>query len=302
MGTYQLQELIGGHSGAENYKISQDGADFMLKIFPIDFNPNKVAAIPAICRLYASLNIDSLQCYKTGKLNTTNQYFCIYNYIEGKNLEVIGESEYSPAENYHLGELVGGWLKALKAATPPPTAKLEVADIAPLTSHTNKLYQTLRADPQTRSLLSSYFDLDQLDYLLERFNQASQIFRNQPKHLIHGDIKRSNFMRDQAGTIYIIDIESMKYGYDILNFRHQMIWLLRPDRLKRMQFLRGVLDGLYHHGRPEHFNEQVLYIYTLNFIEHLRSVLDKKPHEAPEYLEMIQRGVSLILNPTGNII
>lgn len=274
----------------------------MLKIFPPGFDPDRVAVIPAVCQLYRDLGIPSLCCHKIGKLNSTDQYFCIYNYIEGKNLEVIGESEYSPAENYHLGELVGGWLKALKAATLPPTVKLEVADVATLTSHINALYQTLLADSQTRNLLSSYFDLDQLDRLLGRFNQASQIFRNQPKHLIHGDIKRSNFMRDQAGTIYMIDIESMKYGYDILNFRHQMIWLLRPDRLKRMQFLRGVLDGLYHHGRPEHFNEQILYIYTLNFIEHLRSVLDKKPHEAPEYLEMIQRGMPLILNPTGNII
>lgn len=35
-------------------------------------------------------------------------------------------------------------------------------------------------------------------------------------HLIHGDIKRSNLMRDRSGELYLIDIESMKYGHDTL--------------------------------------------------------------------------------------
>lgn len=302
VGEYQLQELIGGHSGAENYKISQNGRNFMLKIFPPDFNPDKVTAIPIICKLYNNLGINSLCCLKTGKISATSQYFCIYNYIDGKNFEVIGETEYTVADNYRLGMLVGGWLKILKTATLPAAAKLETADTASLTAHINKVYEALLGDAQTSKLLTSYFDLEQINNLLERFNQAAHFLPDHGKYLIHGDVKRSNFMRDQNGAIYIIDIESMKYGYDILNFRHQMIWLLRPEKAKRTHFLKGIFDGLYDYDRPNHFNEQVLYIYTLNFIEHLQSVMKKKSHEAPEYLEMIKTSLPLILNPAGNVI
>ncbi len=52
--------------------------------------------------------------------------------------------------------------------------------------------------------------------LLNQFNQASLLFSEQDMHLIHGDIKRSNLMRDQNGEVYLIDIESMKYGHDTL--------------------------------------------------------------------------------------
>ena len=52
--------------------------------------------------------------------------------------------------------------------------------------------------------------------LLNQFNQASLLFSEQDMHLIYGDIKRSNLMRDRSGELYLIDIESMKYGHDTL--------------------------------------------------------------------------------------
>lgn len=78
-GEYSLTELEGGHSGAENYRIRQDGQDFMLKILPRDFNSNRVLMIPEVCQLYQQLNIGSLRHLKTGYLSATDQYFCIYN-------------------------------------------------------------------------------------------------------------------------------------------------------------------------------------------------------------------------------
>ena len=109
-GEYSLTGLEGGHSGAENYRIRQDGQDFMLKIFPRDFNSNRVLMIPEVCQLYQQLNIGSLRHLKTGYLSATDQYFCIYNYIDGYNMEIIGENEYSEMENYRLGRQVGNWL------------------------------------------------------------------------------------------------------------------------------------------------------------------------------------------------
>lgn len=216
LGAYQLEELVGGHSGAENYKITQSGQSFMLKIFPPNFSADKVAAIPAICALYDRLGIPSLHCLKTGRLSATQQDFCMYNYIDGANLDIIGDEEYTPTDNYHLGVQVGKWLKLLKATTLPPSVNFENANVPKLTHHINQTYEALLSDTQASALLSAYFDLGQLKSLLNQFNQASLLFSEQDMHLIHGDIKRSNLMRDRSGELYLIDIEPMKYGHDTL--------------------------------------------------------------------------------------
>lgn len=104
----------------------------------------------------------------------------VYNYIDGVNLDIIGDEEYT------------------------------------LTHHINQTYEALLSDTQASALLSAYFDLGQLKSLLNQFNQASLLFSEQDMHLIHGDIKRSNLMRDRSGELYLIDIESMKYGHDTL--------------------------------------------------------------------------------------
>lgn len=267
MGAYQLEELVGGHSGAENYKITQSGQSFMLKIFPPNFSTGKITTIPTICALYDHLGIPSLYCLKTGRLSATQQDFCIYNYIDGANLDIIGDEEYM------------------------------------LTHHINQTYEALLSDTQASALLSAYFDLGQLKSLLNQFNQASLLFSEQDMHLIHGDIKRSNLMRNQNGELHIIAIESLKYGHDMLNFRHQMTWLLRPDRVKRTQFLKGVFDGLYNNTRPAHFNQQILYTYTFNFIEHFDSVYRRgNLEESKEYLALVQKALPLLLHPNQYII
>lgn len=95
----------------------------------------------------------------------------------------------------------------------------------------------------------------------------------------------------------------MKYGHDMFSLRHQMTWQLRTDNIKRTQFLKGVFDGLYSYSRPEHFNEQVLYTYAFNFIEHLHSCYDKRDFaETKTYLELIQKNLPVVLNPKGNVI
>ena len=230
-GYYSLTGLEGGYSGAENYRLRQDGQDFMLKIFPRDFNSNRVLMIPEVCQLYQQLNIGSLRHHKTGQL-----------------------------------------------------------------------YTELIFDAALRELLLRYFSDSELSWIHDKFIQTATSFDGLGKNLIHGDIKRSNIMRDHAGNLYLIDIESLKYGHDMMNFRHQMTWLLQKDKPKRWHFLRGVFDGLYSDRRPAGFNNQLSYIYILNFIEHVHHIRDKSA-DLETYLHMIRLNLPLILNATeGSII
>lgn len=301
-GEYSLTELEGGHSGAESYRIRQDGQDFMLKIFPRDFNSNRVLMIPEVCQLYQQLNIGSLRHLKTGYLSATDQYFCIYNYIDGYNMEIIGENEYSEMENYRLGRQVGNWLWHLKQAPWAGASDIEEFNVEKTTLKASRLYTELIFDVALRELLLRYFSDSELSWIHDKFIQTATAFDGLGKNLIHGDIKRSNIMRDHAGNLYLIDIESLKYGHDMMNFRHQMTWLLQKDKPKRWHFLRGVFDGLYSDRRPAGFNNQLSYTYILNFIEHVHHMRDKSA-DLETYLHMIRLNLPLILNATeGGII
>lgn len=298
---YQLRPLMGGHSGAENYEITAGSQHYMLKIFPTNFAKGRVEAIPHICQLYHSLGIDSLKCVKLGHLSSTDQYYCIYNYIDGRNMEEVGESDYDEAGNYRLGCAVGQWLQTLKAASLPPDAKISRADTAELTDKVSALYDEIIAEKPLRQLFYDLLGEDALTELYTEFRAAEKVLAKTLPKLIHGDVKRSNLMQDRSGKLYLIDIESTKYGHDMFNFRHQMTWLLRPDRPKRLQFLRGVLDGLYNGARPTDFNQQILYIYAFNLFEHAYHIRNDRS-TLEEYLRMAQQSLLLVLHPQGNIV
>lgn len=299
---YKLEELVGGHSGAENYKISAHGQNFMLKIFPEGFKDVRIRSIPHVCKLYRQLGINSLECLKIGKLASTGQYFCIYNYIDGRNMERIGESEYTPVENYQLGCFTGKWAQLLKTAKFPNDDDMREFDIDDLTQHACDVYKELSSFQLWRNVLADFEGLD-IDRMLEMFQERAQSFSGLPKCLIHGDIKRSNLMRDQQGVIYLIDIESMKYGYDMLNFRYQLTWLFRKDSIKRSNFLRGFFDGLYDGTRPEGFNNQFIYVYVLNFFEHALSLCkEDKTSELRDYCQLINENWSRVVSAQGYII
>lgn len=299
---YVLEELVGGHSGAENYKLSVDEQSYMLKIFPEGFKEIRIRSIPYVCELYQKLGIDSLKCLEIGKLSSTGQYFCIYNYIDGKNMEEIGEGKYTPAENYQLGRFTGKWAALLKAAEYPDSANMREYNIDELNQHVHGVYKKLKASSLCQEVLLGFRQLD-LDEMFKMFQNQALAFDGLPKRLIHGDIKRSNLMMDNNGTIYLIDIESMKYGYDMFNFRYQLTWLFRHDNLKRRSFLKGFFDGLYNGGRPERFNNQFIFVYLLNFFEHMLSLCEKDDAaKAHEYCKLIGENWPFITSANGYVI
>ena len=82
----------------------------------------------------------------------------------------------------------------------------------------------------------------------------------------------SNTMIDKEGNFYLIDIESMKFSYDVLNFRHQIVWKLMKGNEQELLFTKGMLDRLYDYTRPNNFYEQLIYVFVLNFIEHTNHI------------------------------
>lgn len=264
---FSLTPLDGGHSGAELYCAAAVGQRFLVKIFPEEFDQKRLDRISEICQLYQNLEIPSLTLVKFGKVKTGGHPYCFYNYIDGDNYEVAGE-RCTEAENYRVGYKVGTWLGILKNTKPPAKLKSQEENLSDLIRRITTAYFQLFTNPTLVCLMCRYFDLATLLRFGEDLAQLSQPFAYYTKHLIHGDIKRSNIMLDPAGKIWLVDIESMKMSYDIMNFRHQMTWFLSAKNTGKTEFLRGVFDGLYKNTRPIDFQQQLIFVTLLNFCEY----------------------------------
>lgn len=264
---FSLTKVEGGHSGAELFCAETADQKYLVKILPSKFDPKHLERISEICKLYQDLGIRSLELIKYGKVKSSNQPFCFYNHIDGDNYEVIG-TNCSTENNYEVGKCIGTWLETLKNSNPPAKLANHEEDLGALTDSIASSFHQVLTNPRVMRILLEYFDLGFLTQLGKRLTTQSKMFNRYTKHLVHGDIKRSNVMIDGKGNIWLIDIESMKMSYDIMNFRHQMTWFLSAKDSKKMDFLRGVFDGLYKNTRPLDFSQQLLFITILNFCEY----------------------------------
>lgn len=295
--------LPGGHSGAEIYL--SDTAPirlnahppYIIKLFPPDFTADHLARIPEICRVYQSLDIPALRCLGSGLDPDTQRPFCVYNYISGQNLEIVGEQSFSYSDNHQAGIKVGSYLRHLAASNLSPHLALPTVDLDGLLDYIEKLLQELLLD--STSDLETAFGVENLRQFAPRLELGHQLLSVLEPHLIHGDIKRSNIMVSDAGELIIIDLEGMKYSHDILNFRHQMTWALFTKPNKKSHFLRGFFDGLYNNTRPPHFNSQVVYIFLFNLIEYSHKHRHS-PEQFAAYLERMQPLVPMILSASDS--
>lgn len=283
---YQLTKLSGGHSGADLYRLEISKQAYLLKVFPSDFSEKRFDCIAEICKLYQNLGIKSLNLIKRGK-TTTGQPFCIYNYIDSNNYEEVGKL-CTVEENYRVGHYVGSSLSILKNTQPSLKMSKQCEDINKLIQNIAANFLQLLSNPDFEQLALQYYNIADLKSFAEELISYSTLFDDIKPYLIHGDIKRSNVILDAAGNIWLIDIESMKMSYDIMNFRHQMIWFLSSNDERKMGFLKGVFDGLYGDNYPIDFWRQIRCITLLNFCEHtvhcaskpetLRGHLDRMRH------------------------
>ena len=265
---FSLEEMNGGHSGSSLYKIQYKDNIYCIKEFN---NPNMdLKVIKNICNIYEILEIPSLELIR-GSESKNSQKYAIYNYIKGADLKTLSK-EMSESKIYEYGIKLGDYLKKIKDYSIKPTDIIPSVDINKLTAQVNKLYEQLIKNPMIKTLLEEYFTIEKIKLLIKKHNKYKFLFNKSDMHLIHGDIKMSNTMIDENGTFYLIDIESMKLSYDVLNFRYQIIWKLMKGNEKELLFTKGMLDSLYDNTRPINFYEQLIYVFVLNFIEHTNHI------------------------------
>lgn len=263
-----LEEIIGGHSGSKLYKLKCNDNIYCIKL--VENSKQEFNVIKTICNIYSILGIPSLKLIAEGQ-NKQSENYVLYNYIEGSDLKTLSK-QLSDSKIYEYGIKTGEYLKKLKNFSLEDANIIPTVDINKLTDRVNELYKSLMQNHMVKNLFEEYFTIEKIKMLIKKHNEYKSLFNESDLHLIHGDIKMSNTMIDKEGNFYLIDIESMKFSYDVLNFRYQIVWKLMKGNEKELLFTKGMLDRLYNYTRPESFYEQLIYVFVLNFVEHTNHI------------------------------
>lgn len=290
-----LEEITGGRSGAQIFKMYLGNQIYCLK-FPqhYDVVPN-LKKLQEICRIYQELAINSLEILGYGYYGTDKKQFCLFRYIPGQDFKTFSNQHCSLSEIYQAGIEIGQEAKKLKSYPVNRITYIKHENLTELTQHIEKLYRSLNDLLQETGLIEA------IAPLWEIAQRGPDLFTHTPPGLIHGDIKRSNIVIDPSGNKYFIDIGAMKYSYDVLNFRYQMTWLLLPENDRKREFVKGFLDGLYNFSRPSYFHEQVIYVALLNFLEHTHKFLHDE-REIREYFTIMHPILDRLINSSGTIL
>lgn len=285
-----LEEIVGGYSGARLLRLRLAEDDLCVKILPKWLNGASVERIREICKIYAEAGVDSLSLRGYGNLETEERHFYIYDFILGESFKEYSNRELSLEETRTAGAEMGRKLRRVKEVNLTEYSVLATDDIDKLTEYGLEKYHELRKDPEMRKWLEEYFDRKQIERLMAEFAETKAIFKKEVEKLIHGDLKRSNMVWGTDGKIHLIDIESMRKSYDVLNLRYQMSWILFEGAEKEREFVRGIFDGLYGQRgeRPAGFAEEVRYVLMLNFVEHTAKAR-QRGEDVREYFERMRK-------------
>lgn len=279
-----IEEITGGYSGAKLLRLRSGQQDYCIKIMPERLSEGSAERVKEICELYRKAGINSLSLKGYGNLETENRHFYIYDYIVGESFKAYSERELTETEIRAEGERLGKQLKHLKTLQ---DVGLATDQIEKLTDYGEERYRELAEDTEVSKLMREYFEMGQVEGLMREFRETTEVFRGLKPALIHGDLKRSNMVRSEDGVIYLIDIESMRKSYDVLNLRYQMSWIMFTKAAKERAFVRGIFDGLYDGRRPAKFNAQLRYVLMLNFAEHTRKAW-RRGEDLREYFREMQ--------------
>lgn len=282
-----LEEITGGYSGAKLIRIRHGEQDLCVKIMPRGLEEKSARRVREICEIYRNMGIDSLTFRGYGELEE-GKHFYIYDYIDGESFKEYSNRELLPDEIRIAGKRLGQKLRTLKLdKNLAKSTNLSTDNIEKLTKYGVSLHEKLAKEVEVAKLMREYFDTSQIETLMKEFEETANDFRKIKPGLIHGDLKRSNMVRGRDGKVYLIDVESMRKSYDVLNLRYQITWILFPGAEKEREFVRGIFDGLYDGKRPEGFDKQLRYVLMLNFLEHTMKA-QKRGEGLREYFGCMQ--------------
>lgn len=270
----EIELMTGGHSGAILYKVKRNNQLYFLKVMEGKLQ-QKIERIKEIARIYEEVEIPSLKVLDYGEVKGTTKFYIVYNFIEGNNAKYFYHDN---NEIKAFGNKIGNEFLKLAKFQDFDKNIIQPCNMSKNNQQVIDYFSQIEKDINASKILKQYFTEKELMQYKEKISEFSKIFESQEMNLIHGDIKRSNFMINSKNYT-IVDIESMQFSYDIMNFEYQMIWALMNDNKEEKEFLTGYFDAIYGNKRPEEFNKQVIFIMIFNFFKEAYGRYKRKNNE-----------------------
>mgnify|MGYP005758171681 CR=1 FL=1 len=272
-------EIKDSNSGASVYKVVDESKTYLLKIIPKSmFNEENFQRVAAV---YQENGVKSIEIVKIGSNN--DKSYVVYKFIDGEALNKIydyyNENDYSS-----WGKVIGKSFRKINQKKYP-----------------NILVREYNLEELTKQTITEFLsDLDtKLDYLkdilspkflkkmIAKFKELTRTFAKEEKVIIHMDIHPKNIVLDKDKNIHIIDIDATSYDYFVMNFRYSLLAAFKKEKNKA--FFKGVIEGYYENKIPDIFWQQLLYVFILNFMEHIILFSNGKEKDyIIEYAKLIQ--------------
>ena len=255
----RFTEIKDSNSGAKVYKIIDNEKTYLLKIIPKEmFNAENFKRVAAI---YQANKVKAVEVIKIG--NSQDKAYVIYKFIDGKALNNIYDY-YQEKDYLNWGKIVGEAFRKINQKEYQGVLVRDY-DLEKLTKQT--ISEFLEIIETKLTYLKSILSPSLLEKMIEKFKKPTKTFDNEEKVIIHMDIHPKNVILDKKENIHIIDIDATSYDYFVMNFRYSLLAAFKKEKNKA--FFRGVIDGYYDKGIPEIFWQQLLYVFILNFMEHI---------------------------------
>lgn len=251
-----IEEVYGGFSEAYTYKIQKADKTYFLKL--LKNRENAIQRLLEILEIYKQSDIDTVTLVDCGILEKHNQYYCIYDWINGNKLsDFVEEKDFDYF--YEIGKKVGKKLKSLKQLKKEPKY---INKSGNLLEEIKKWFASLETVPD--DIVYCHFNKKEVEDIKQKMIDYARYFRKEDKCFVHTDIKMGNIMLEKE-KVYIVDIEDMAYDYDVFNIICWPIGVFQdtPKGKYDRFFQKGIFEG-FHLQRPD-LEKQILFLYMAKF-------------------------------------
>lgn len=244
-----------GKSKTEKYTFFVDNKKYFLKVF----NGNTEDKLNEIYEIYTKYNIPTPKLVYLKYFSEIDKTCLVNEYIKGKTLlEVMEEESVVDLEN--LAFRIGKTLQQF-----PLSASCKTDIIITMNNELEELKKN------AINLQNQVNDLAIID--LRRIFDSLEINKkyvySSDSYFIHGDITFNNILISND-NFYLIDIESGRESFRILNFKGNWWWTWNGTNiLKEQAIYRGIYKGLFDAEIPKKFHKELGFTMIYTFLSRL---------------------------------
>ncbi len=251
-----IEDVEDSHSGAKVLKIIKPNESYFLKMS--HYSQSDEIKVKKIVEAYLKLN-NNLYIVDNGVIKEDNIIWVVYNWINGVPLNKLYEQ--SSHDFYKYGHKIGRLYRTLNTFFSDSFFN----DDYSLQALANEVKDNFNVLYNEKEIFNNNFKITTLNIISKIYDKIIPIIENSKREYIHGDLHPKNVMLNDEKHLVIVDIESFRYDYFVMNFRWSLGSIYKHEENKL--FFRGFIDGRFGENKPKELNNQIIFMLIFKFYE-----------------------------------